>query len=77
VPRPGARTSTYACILEDDGPILEALAASRYAVGSAAFVERTERQLARRRSGRGRDRDLALPRATTLVIRQVDEVVAA
>ena len=56
--------------------MLEALAASRYAIGSAAFLDTTEQRLAGRRSGRAQDRDLALPRAT-LGIERIDEAVAA
>ncbi len=77
IARRNYRAYVHACILEDDGPILEALAASRYAIGSTAFVEQTERQLAARRSGRAQDRDLALPRAITVPVERVDEVVAA
>ena len=49
-----------ACLTEDDGPLLEAMAASRYAIGGAAFMERTEGQIERRRSGRLQDQDLDL-----------------
>ena len=52
------------------------LAANRYAIGSAAFIDTTEQRLAGRRSGRAQDRDLALPRAT-LGIERIDEAVAA
>ena len=37
------RAYTQACLLEDDGPILEMMAASRYAIGDGQFVERTEK----------------------------------
>jgi hypothetical protein len=70
------RAYVRACILEDDGPILEALAASRYAIGDSAFVEKAERQLTRRRSGRAQDADLALPRPTIASVR-IDARVAA
>ena len=38
------------------------MAASRYAIGGAPFIERTEGQIEQRRSGRVQDRDLDLPR---------------
>ena len=68
-PRHGNRARRYrayveACLTEDDGPLLEAMAASRYAIGGAAFMERTEGQIERRRSGRLQDQDLDLPRRT-------------
>ena len=43
------RAYVQACVLEDDGPLIEALAASRYAIGGSGFVEETERRLAQRR----------------------------
>ena len=68
------RAYTHACVLEDDGPILAAMAASRYAIGRPEFVEGTERRLAKRRTGRPQDRDLALPRVT-IGIENVDQAV--
>ena len=59
------RAYVEACLTEDDGPLLEAMAASRYAIGGAAFMERTEGQIERRRSGRLQDQDLDLPRRTS------------
>ncbi len=56
------RAYVRACVMEDDGPLLEAMAGSRYAIGGAGFVEQTERQIERRRSGRRQDEDLDLPR---------------
>ena len=53
-----------ACVTEDDGPLLEAMAASRYAIGSAAFTEATEARIEGRRSYRVQDRDVDLPRRT-------------
>ena len=76
IARRNYRGYVHACILEDDGPMLEALAASRYAIGSTAFVEKTEQRLAGRRSGRSQDRDVALPRAT-VGIERIDKAVAA
>ena len=67
------RAYTHACLLEDDGPILEMMAASRYAIGDAQFVERTEKRVEGQRSGRVQDEDLALPRWTV----PVDEIDAA
>ena len=55
------RAYVHACVLEDDGPILEAMAASWHAIGGERFVEQTERRLAIRRSGSAVDRDLDLP----------------
>ena len=60
------RAYVQACLMEDDGPLLEAMAASRYAIGGAGFIERTEEQLEQRRSGRRQDEDLDLPRRTVV-----------
>lgn len=56
------RAYVQACLTEDDRPTLDAMAASRYAIGGLAFVERTEARIEERRSGRLQDRDLDLPR---------------
>ena len=56
------RAYVEACLLEDDGPLLEAMAASRYAIGGPAFTEKTETRIEKRRSGEIRDRDVDLPR---------------
>jgi len=64
-----------ACLLEDDAPLLEAMAASRYAIGRAAFVERTEGRIEKRRRGRIQDQDIDLPR-WTVALEEVDETVA-
>jgi len=47
--------------LENDAPMLAAMAASRHAIGGEKFVEATERRLAIRRRGSEVDRDLDLP----------------
>jgi len=70
------RAYVHACVLEDDAPILAAMAASRHVIGGETFVEQTERRLAIRRSGSEVDRDVDLPR-TTVSIEQIDETVAA
>jgi len=51
-----------ACLLEDDGPMREAMAACRYAIGGAPFIEKTEARIEERRGGHAQDRDLDLPR---------------
>ncbi len=56
------RAYVRACLTEDDGPLVEAMAANRYAIGGAAFIERAEDQVEQRRSGRVQDQDLDLPR---------------
>ena len=56
------RAYVQACLAEDDAPLLEALGASRYAIGGGAFIEQTEARIAQRESGRLQDRDLDLPR---------------
>ena len=56
------RVFVCACLTEDDGPLLDALAANRYAIGSETFMEETEGRIERRRSGGARDKDLDLPR---------------
>ena len=70
------RAYTHACVLEDDRPILEALRASRNAIGDKRFVEATEKRLRARRTGRVQDADLALPRPT-IPFREIDARVAA
>jgi len=70
------RSYVHACVLEDDSPILEALAASRYAIGGSGFVEETEQRLAMRHQGSARDQDIDLPR-TTVGLERIDERVAA
>ena len=69
------RAYVEACLLEDDGPLLEAMAASRYAIGSAAFTEKTEARIEEGRSGRVQDRDLDLPR-WTVPLEEIDAAVA-
>jgi REP element-mobilizing transposase RayT len=64
-----------ACVLEDDGPLLEAMAASRYAIGGATFTEKTEARVEARRSGRAQDADLDLPR-WTVPLAAIDAAVA-
>ncbi|MGO9115292.1 MAG: hypothetical protein ACLP9L_39270 [Thermoguttaceae bacterium] len=70
------RAYVHACVMENDGPILEAMAASRHAIGGGKFVEETERRLATRRSGSAADRDVDPPHAT-VPIERIDEAVAA
>lgn len=70
------RAYTHACLLDDDGPILEAFKASRYAIGSERFVEETERRLSALRTGRSQDADVAYPRAVYPIV-EVDAAVAA
>jgi hypothetical protein len=60
------RAYVRACVMDDDGPLLEAMRASPHAVGSEQFVARIEREFEQRRTGRPTDRDVELPR------RQVD-----
>ncbi len=69
------RAYTQACLLEDDAPILEMMAASRYAIGDAPFVDRMEKRVEGRRSGRVQDEDLALPR-WTVPLDEIDAAVA-
>jgi hypothetical protein len=42
------------------------MAASRYAIGGAAFTEKTEVRIEERRSGRVQDRDVDLPLSTSV-----------
>jgi REP element-mobilizing transposase RayT len=69
------RAYVQACLSEDDAPLREAMAASRYAIGGPAFVERTEERIGERRSGRVQDRDLDLPR-WTVSLEEIDAAVA-
>ena len=68
------RAYVRACLLEDDAPLLEAMAASRYAIGGSAFIERTEERIGERRTGRVQDRDLDLPR-WAVSLDEIDAVV--
>ncbi len=69
------RAYVQACVREDDGPLLAALAASRYAIGGSGFVEATERRLALRHSDRPQDRDVDLPEVT-VPVQWIDAAVA-
>ncbi len=69
------RAFVEACVLEDDGPLLEAMAASRYAIGGAAFTEQTEARIEQRRSARVQDRDVDLPQRT-VPLEEIDAAVA-
>ena len=69
------RAYVQACLLEDDAPLLEAMAASRYAIGGTAFIERTEDRIVERGSGRLQDRDFDLPR-WTVSLEEIDAAVA-
>jgi hypothetical protein len=69
------RAYARACLTEDDTPMREAMAASRYAIGGAEFIERTEAGIEQRRSGCLQDRDLDLPR-WTVPPEEIDAAVA-
>ncbi len=60
---------------EDDGPLREAMAASRYAIGGSAFTEKTEERVEGRRRGRVQDQDVELPR-WTVDLEEIDAAVA-
>ena len=69
------RAFVEACVLEDDAPLLEAVAASRYAIGGAAFTEKAESRIEQPRSGRVQDQDVDLPR-WTVPLEEIDAAVA-
>ncbi len=69
------RVYVQACVMEDDRPTLEALDASRYAIGGAAFAERAVERIEGQRRGRAQDRDLDLPRRTAS-LEEIDAAVA-
>ena len=69
------RAYVEACLLDDDGPLLEAMAASRYAIGGPAFTEKTETRIEKRRSGEVQDRDVDLPR-WGVALAEIDAAVA-
>jgi hypothetical protein len=60
-------------LTDDDGPLLDALSANPYAIGSAKFLEETEERIERRRKGGARDQDLDMPRRWVLL----DDIDAA
>ena len=70
------RAYTHACVMQDDKPILDAMRASRYAIGDDTFIHQTEKRLGKRRTGRVQDKDLALPAVVTVPIDTVDAYVA-
>ena len=59
------RAYVEACLVEEDKILCDALRASRYAIGSAAYIKKIEDLLQKKRTGRPQDRDLALPRAVS------------
>ena len=69
------RAYTESCVLQDDEPMLAALAASRYAIGGVAFLERTEERIESRRSGRLQDADIDLPHFL-VPLAEIDAAVA-
>jgi hypothetical protein len=69
------RAYVEACVMEDDRPLREAMAGSRYAIGGAEFVDRREERIEQRRSGRVQDQDLDLPRRT-VSLAEIDGAVA-
>jgi REP element-mobilizing transposase RayT len=69
------RAYVQACLTEDDEPLLEAMAASRYAIGATPFIGRTEERITERHTGLAQDRDLDLPR-TTVSLEEIDAAVA-
>ncbi len=69
------RADVGACVREDDAPLMEVMAASRHAIGSTAFVEKTERTIERRRDGRVQDEDQDLPH-WTVAMEEIDHWVA-
>jgi hypothetical protein len=69
------RAYTHACLIEDDGPIIEAMGVSRCAIGDAGFVELAEQRIEGRRTGRVQDEDLALPHCTVPIV-NIDAAVA-
>jgi REP element-mobilizing transposase RayT len=69
------RAYVAACLTANDGPLLEAMAASRYAIGRTAFTEQTERRIEQRRTNRVQDEDLDLPR-WTVDLEEIDAAVA-
>jgi len=69
------RAYVAACLTEDDGPLLEAMAASRYAIGSPAFTEKTEARIEEGRKNRVQDEDVDLP-CWTVDLEEIDAAVA-
>ena len=61
--------------MEVDEPILDAMQASRYAIGDDSLIGEPKKRLEERRTGRVRDKDLTLP-AVTVDIDTVDAYVA-
>lgn len=64
-----------AALLQNDQPLLQALKASRYAVGDEEFVKETEEKLRNRKRGDVADKDVAYPRRGVR-LEWIDEVVA-
>ncbi len=71
------RAFVHACVMEDDGPLLDAMRASRHAVGSEQFVAKIEEEFKQRRTGQPTDRDVELPREQVDPQRIIQVVAAA
>ena len=69
------RAYTHACVMEDDQPVLDAMGASRYAIGEDRFIEKTEARLGEQRTGSVQEKDVALP-MVTVDIAMIDACVA-
>ncbi len=69
------RAYVHASVMEDDRPILDAMRASRFAIGDPSFIKETKKRLQRRRTGRVQDKDIALP-VVTVDIDTVNAYVA-
>lgn len=68
------RRYTEAALMRDDQDLLEAMAASRYAIGDETFIGEIEARLEERRTGDARERDLLLP-PDTVGIESIDKIV--
>jgi putative transposase len=71
------RAYVHSCIIEDDQPLLDAMKASRYAIGADSFIGQTKKRLGKLRTGKVQDKDLALPSPPAIDIDIVDASVAA
>jgi hypothetical protein len=69
------RAYTHTHVLEDDGPVLDAMRANRFVIGDESFIEKTRKRLQEHRKGAIQDKNMALPTAT-IDVETVDTYVS-
>ena len=70
------RRYVEAAVTRDDEMLIEAMGASRYAIGGETFIAEVEGRLEKDRTGDAREKDLALP-SSAVDIERVERIVRA